>query len=157
MIQAVEETEAYQYLLDINQIMAVLPHRYPFLLLDRIVKYEPGVAIEGYKNVSINEPFMSAYQPDNPVFPPTLIVEALAQLGGVMVANLPEGRGKLGLLIGIEEARFYEPIYPGDQLYLRSELIRIRGNLGKAKGQASVNGKVVGEGRVLFALAPNKD
>lgn len=141
--------------LDIRQIQAVLPHRYPFLLVDRIVEMETGKKAVGIKNVTINEPFFQGHFPDYPVMPGVLIVEALAQVGAVAILSVEENRGKIGLLAGLDGFRFKEQVRPGDTLVLEVELTRVRGSVGKGHGVAKVNGKVVAEGDLMFALADN--
>jgi beta-hydroxyacyl-ACP dehydratase FabZ len=135
------------------EIMDFLPHRYPFLLLDRIVEYEEGKRIVGLKNVTINEPFFQGHFPGVPVMPGVLIVEAMAQAGGVLVfKTLPEREKKLVFLMGIEGARFRKPVQPGDQLRLEMEVIRVKARVGKLAGKAYVDGARVAEAEILFSL-----
>ena len=135
------------------EIMEFLPHRYPFLLLDRIVEYEEGKRIVGLKNVTINEPFFQGHFPGVPVMPGVLIVEAMAQAGGVLVfKTLPEREKKLVFLMGIEGARFRKPVQPGDQLRLELEVIRVKARVGKLAGKAYVDGALVAEAEILFSL-----
>jgi beta-hydroxyacyl-ACP dehydratase FabZ len=135
------------------EIMDFLPHRYPFLLLDRIVEYEEGKRIVGLKNVTINEPFFQGHFPGVPVMPGVLIVEAMAQAGGVLVfKTLPEREKKLVFLMGIEGARFRKPVQPGDQLRLELEVIRVKARVGKLAGKAYVDGARVAEAEILFSL-----
>lgn len=135
------------------EIMDFLPHRYPFLLLDRIVEYEEGKRIVGVKNVTINEPFFQGHFPGVPVMPGVLIVEAMAQAGGVLVFKaLPEREKKLVFLMGIEGARFRKPVQPGDQLRLELEVIRVKARVGKLAGKAYVDGTLVAEAEILFSL-----
>jgi beta-hydroxyacyl-ACP dehydratase FabZ len=135
------------------EIMDFLPHRYPFLLLDRIVEYEEGKRIVGLKNVTINEPFFQGHFPGVPVMPGVLIVEAMAQAGGVLVfKTLPEREKKLVFLMGIEGARFRKPVQPGDQLRLHMEIIRVKSRVGKLAGKAYVDGALVAEAEILFSL-----
>lgn len=138
---------------DIQKVMDFLPHRYPFLLLDRIVEYEEGKRIVGLKNVTINEPFFQGHFPGVPVMPGVLIVEAMAQAGGVLVfKTLPEREKKLVFLMGIEGARFRKPVQPGDQLRLELEVIRVKARVGKLAGKAYVDGARVAEAEILFSL-----
>lgn len=140
-------------IMDATQIQAVIPHRYPFLLVDRIVELETGKKAVGVKNVTINEPFFQGHFPSYPVMPGVLIVEALAQVGALAVLSMEENKGKIGFLAGIDEFRFKEQVKPGDTLILEVELTRVRGSIGKGHGIAKVNGKVVAEGGLMFALS----
>lgn len=138
--------------LDITQIQEIIPHRYPFLLVDKIVELELGKRAVGIKNVTINEPFFQGHFPGYPVMPGVLIVEALAQVGAVAMLSMEEHQGKIGLFAGIDEFRFKDQVKPGDTLTLEVELTRVRGTVGKGHGKALVNGKVVAEGGLMFAL-----
>ncbi|QRG67348.1 3-hydroxyacyl-ACP dehydratase FabZ [Brevibacillus choshinensis] len=138
--------------LDIVQIQEIIPHRYPFLLVDKIVELEQGKRAVGVKNVTINEPFFQGHFPGYPVMPGVLIVEALAQVGAVAMLSMEEHQGKIGLFAGIDEFRFKDQVKPGDTLTLDVELTRVRGTVGKGQGKALVNGKVVAEGGLMFAL-----
>ncbi|MBG9942243.1 3-hydroxyacyl-ACP dehydratase FabZ [Brevibacillus formosus] len=143
--------------LDIMQIQEIIPHRYPFLLVDKIEELELGKKAVGIKNVTINEPFFQGHFPGYPVMPGVLIVEALAQVGAVAMLSMEEHQGKIGLFAGIDEFRFKDQVKPGDTLVLEVELTRVRGTVGKGHGRALVNGKVVAEGGLMFALtAGNK-
>ncbi|BAH46399.1 (3R)-hydroxymyristoyl-[acyl carrier protein] dehydratase [Brevibacillus brevis NBRC 100599] len=143
--------------LDIMQIQEIIPHRYPFLLIDKIEELELGKRAVGIKNVTVNEPFFQGHFPGFPVMPGVLIVEALAQVGAVAMLSMEEHQGKIGLFAGIDEFRFKDQVKPGDTLVLEVELTRVRGTVGKGHGRALVNGKVVAEGGLMFALtAGNK-
>ncbi|NTU21739.1 3-hydroxyacyl-ACP dehydratase FabZ [Brevibacillus sp. HB1.2] len=143
--------------LDIMQIQEIIPHRYPFLLIDKIEELELGKRAVGIKNVTVNEPFFQGHFPGYPVMPGVLIVEALAQVGAVAMLSMEEHQGKIGLFAGIDEFRFKDQVKPGDTLVLEVELTRVRGTVGKGHGKALVNGKVVAEGGLMFALtAGNK-
>jgi beta-hydroxyacyl-ACP dehydratase FabZ len=134
--------------------MKFLPHRYPFLLVDRILELEPEKRIVGLKNVTINEPFFQGHFPGAPVMPGVLIIEAMAQVAGVMIyRNLPDREKKLIYFTGIESAKFRRPVVPGDQLRIEMELLNRRSNFGKMQGRANVEGKLVAEAIVLFAIA----
>jgi 3-hydroxyacyl-[acyl-carrier-protein] dehydratase len=132
---------------DIAQIMRAIPHRYPFLLVDRIVDVVKGASAVGVKNVSINEPFFQGHFPDHPVMPGVLIVESMAQTAGVLVVETlgPEARGKLVYFLSIDGAKFRRPVVPGDQLRVRVEKERQRGNIWKFRGEARVDGKIAAE------------
>lgn len=133
-------------------IQDVIPHRYPFLLVDRILELEEGKRAVGVKNVSANEPYFQGHFPGNPVMPGVLILEAMAQVGAVAILSLPENRGKTGYFAGIDRARFRQPVLPGDQLRLEVEILKSRGSLGKGRGEAKVDGRLVAEAELLFAL-----
>jgi 3-hydroxyacyl-[acyl-carrier-protein] dehydratase len=142
--------------MDIGEILKVIPHRYPFLLVDRILEVEPGRRAVGLKQVTINEPFFQGHFPGYPIMPGVLIVEALAQVGAIAVLSLPENRGKLALFAGIDNFRFRRPVVPGDSLRLEVELVRMRGTVGKGQARALVDGQVVADGELMFALADFK-
>lgn len=138
---------------DIGSIMAVMPHRYPFLLIDRITKIVPGKRIEGFKNVTINEPFFQGHFPDHPIMPAVLIIEAMAQVGGVLLmSNVEDARGKLVYFSGIDKARFRRPVTPGDRIHFELELVKRRGPLCKMRGVARVDDKVVAEADLLSTI-----
>lgn len=139
-------------MLDVKQIQDIIPHRYPFLLVDRIVELEPGKRAAGIKQVSINEPFFQGHFPQYPVMPGVLITEALAQVGAVALLVAEENRGKLGFLAGLDGFRFRGQVKPGDTLTLEVEIIRMKGSIGKGRGVAKVDGSVVAEGEIMFAL-----
>ncbi|NLJ33929.1 MAG: 3-hydroxyacyl-ACP dehydratase FabZ [Firmicutes bacterium] len=133
-------------------ILGVLPHRYPFLLVDRILTVEEGKRAVGLKNVTINEPFFVGHFPDHPVMPGVLIVEALAQVAAFTVLGQGGMEGKLGYFTGIDKMRFRRPVLPGDQLRLEAELVRQRASMAKARVQALVDGEVAAAGEITFAL-----
>lgn len=136
-----------------EQIQAILPHRYPFLLVDRIIEFEPGSRAVGLKNVTINEPFFQGHFPGRPIMPGVLIIEAMAQVGGVVLLKIPEAAGHLALFAGIDQVRFRRPVVPGDQLLMTLELITLRQKrIGKMRGQAHVDGQLVTEGELMFSL-----
>lgn len=140
-------------LLDINQIQAILPHRYPFLLVDRIVDYEAGKRVVGIKNVTLNEPFFAGHFPGAPVMPGVLIVEAMAQTAGVMMlASMPDRETKLVFFTGIDSAKFRRPVVPGDQLRLELTVLKLRPRYIKLRGEAYVDGQLVAEAGISSAL-----
>lgn len=138
--------------MDINEIMKVIPHRYPFLLIDGILELDPGKKAVGIKNVTINEPYFQGHFPGYPVMPGVLIIEAMAQVGAVAVLSMPEMEGRLALFAGIDGARFRRQVAPGDQLMLEVEILKTKGPIGKGKGVARVDGKLAAEADLMFAL-----
>jgi beta-hydroxyacyl-ACP dehydratase FabZ len=140
-------------ILDVNEIRALLPHRYPFLLVDRIVEMD-GERVVGIKNVTANEPFFEGHFPDFPVMPGVLIVEAMAQTAGVLVLKSIEDREKkLVLLVAIENARFRRPVVPGDTLRIEMQVVKRKASVAKMAGKATVDGQVVAEAEVMCKLA----
>jgi len=138
------------------EIQKIIPHRYPFLLVDRIDEIEPGKRAVGIKNVSVNEPFFQGHFPGIPIMPGVLIVEALAQVGCVAILSLEENKGKLGVFTGINEMRFRRQVVPGDTLRLEIEMLVFKRGIGKAKVIATVEGKTVAEGEIMFALVKSE-
>lgn len=147
-------SEAIAAPLDSRQIQAILPHRPPFLLIDRVIEIEPGRRVVGLKQVTINEPFFPGHFPGYPVMPGVLIVEALAQAGAVAVLSLPQNRGRIVFFAGIDGFRFRKPVEPGATLRLEVTLDRLRATVGRGQGRALVDGEVVAEGQLTFALGP---
>jgi 3-hydroxyacyl-[acyl-carrier-protein] dehydratase len=139
-------------ILDVNEIRQILPHRFPFLLVDRIVELEPE-RIVGIKNVTVNEPFFDGHFPEFPVMPGVMIVEAMAQTAGVLVLkSIPDRDNKLVLLVSIEAAKFRRPVVPGDQLRIEMTVIRRKGSVAKMAGRATVDGVLVAEAEVMCKL-----
>ncbi len=134
-------------------IRELIPHRYPFLLVDRVEEVEPGVRAVGIKNVTQNEPFFQGHFPDYPVMPGVLIVEAMAQVGAVGVMTLEDYQGKLALFAGIDGVRFRRQVIPGDVLRMEVEISRLKGRVGRGKGSATVNGERACEADLMFAFA----
>ena len=138
---------------DIARIQELLPHRFPFLLVDRVTELEPGVRAAGIKQVTINEWFFQGHFPGRPVMPGVLIVEALAQVGAVALLSQPEHAGKIVFFAGIDGVRFRRVVVPGDTLHLSVELTKLRSRVGKGRGEAWVEGQLAAEGEFTFALA----
>ena len=138
--------------LNIEEIQAILPHRPPFLLVDKITDYVPGEWAKGIKAVTVNEPFFVGHFPQYHVMPGVLIIEALAQVGAVAILSLPENKGKLAFFGGIKNARFKKQVRPGDVLELSCELIERRGPVGFGKAVAKVDGRVAAQGELTFAI-----
>lgn len=138
--------------LGIQEIMEIIPHRQPFLLLDRVEELEPGVRAVAYKNVTYNEPFFAGHFPQEPVMPGVLMVEALAQAGAVAILSLEENRGKTAYFGGINSARFRKKVVPGDVLKLECEIIKRKGPIGVGNAKASVNGEVVVNAELTFMI-----
>jgi 3-hydroxyacyl-[acyl-carrier-protein] dehydratase len=134
------------------EIMRIIPHRYPFLLVDRVVELEPGKRVVAIKNVTANEPQFTGHFPDRPIMPGVLMVEAMAQAGAVAVLSLPEYAGKLALFAGIDECRFRRTVLPGDTLRMEVTLEKLRGTFGRARAVASVDGEVAAEATISFII-----
>ena len=139
-------------MLDIEQIRDVLPHRYPFLLVDRILELVPEKSARGYKNVTINEEFFEGHFPGHAVMPGVLVCEAMAQVGGVLLLSMTGNEGKLAYFGGMDRVRFRKPVIPGDTLVTDVDLIVNKGNIGKVRAVARVDGEVAAEGEFIFAL-----
>ncbi|GIN69728.1 3-hydroxyacyl-[acyl-carrier-protein] dehydratase FabZ [Bacillus sp. J14TS2] len=139
-------------MLDIQQIKDIIPHRYPFLLVDRVLEVDAGKKAVAIKNVTANEPFFNGHFPEYPVMPGVLIVEALAQTSGIAMMQTSENEGKLGLFAGIDKCRFKRQVVPGDQLKLEAEITRMRGSIAKANVKATVDDELVCEAEIMFAL-----
>jgi 3-hydroxyacyl-[acyl-carrier-protein] dehydratase len=140
--------------LDYAAIERILPHRYPFLLVDRITELEVDKRIVGIKNVSLNERYLWHPANGSPVLPPTILTEAVAQVGAILVLAKPENRQRLPFFAGIERVRFRHPVHPGDVVIIEANVVRLRSRMGMLKGIARVDGRSVVEGTMTFALGP---
>lgn len=141
--------------LDSVAIREIIPHRYPFLLVDRIDALDPGKSASGVKNVTANEQFFQGHFPDYPVMPGVLIVEAIAQVGAVALLSLEEHQGKIAFFAGINNVRFKRQVKPGDTLSLEVELKQVRRGIGSGEGVATVDGELACKGEFMFAIAPD--
>ncbi len=140
--------------IDIQKIMKHLPHRYPFILVDRILKMEPGKRVVGLKNVTINEPFFQGHFPGTPIMPGVLILESMAQTGGVLaISSLAEGgEGALMYFMGLDQVKFRKMVVPGDQLILELDVLKQRSKIMKLEGVAKVDGKIVAEAQLMATI-----
>ena len=151
-----EELDIKGKTLDITMIQKILPHRSPFLLVDRITEVTDKRVV-GIKNVTINEPFFQGHFPGRPIMPGVLIIEAMAQVGGVGALNIKENLGKLAFFLSIKEAKFRKPVVPGDQLVMEVDILKTKLSIMQARGVAKVNGEVVTEAEFMFAfVTPNE-
>ncbi len=138
--------------MDINEILQVLPHRYPFLLVDRIVELEPGSKAVGIKNVSINEPHFAGHFPGRPIMPGVLMIEAMAQVGACALFSQDKYKGQLGFLAGVDKMRFKRQVIPGDTLVITSRVIKLKANFGWFEGEVRVNNDLVCRGELMFGI-----
>jgi len=141
-----------QAVLDTKDILKILPHRYPFLLVDRVVDFEGDTKCTGVKNVTMNEPFFPGHFPGHPVMPGVLQVEAMAQVGSILMLRKPENQGKIGYFMSADKVKFRKPVMPGDTLIIEAEAIKMRGSIGQTYCRCLVNGEVVSEGELKFSL-----
>ena len=141
-------------MVSIREILDILPHRYPFILVDRILEMEENKRAVGIKCVTINEPFFQGHFPGLPTMPGVMIAEALAQVGGIMLMASNREEKVIPYLAGIQKLRFKKPVYPGDVLRMEVEMLGGKGGMGKVKGEVTVDGEVVAFGEMLFALVP---
>ncbi|GEK33282.1 3-hydroxyacyl-ACP dehydratase FabZ [Kurthia sibirica] len=144
-------------MLTADQIQQILPHRYPFLLVDRITELEVGKRAKGFKNVTINEEFFQGHFPGYPVMPGVLIIEAMAQVGGIALLSSDDYKGRIVFLTGIDNARFKRQVIPGDVLTMEVEFLKIRGGMGKGHGKVTVGDELVCEADILFAIGPKAE
>jgi 3-hydroxyacyl-[acyl-carrier-protein] dehydratase len=138
--------------MDINEIKKILPHRYPFLLVDRIIELEPGVRAIGIKNLTINEPQFAGHFPEHPIMPGVLMIEAMAQVGACALFCQDKYKGQLGVLAGVEKMRFKRQAVPGDSLIIRCEVIKIKSNFGWFKGEIHIEKDLVCRGELMFGM-----
>lgn len=134
------------------EVQNIIPHRYPFLLVDKVLELEPGKRAVAIKNVTINEPFFQGHFPGYPIMPGVLIVEALAQTAGIAAASLEENKGMLGVFTGIDTMKFRKQVVPGDVLRLEAEILNLKMGMAKVKVSATVDGKTAAEGEIKFAM-----
>ncbi|HEY0615052.1 MAG TPA: 3-hydroxyacyl-ACP dehydratase FabZ [Candidatus Elarobacter sp.] len=139
--------------LDVREIMKILPHRYPMLLIDRITELEPMVRARGYKNVTFNEPMFTGHFPGNPLFPGVYMIEALAQLGGTTILEPGDMARKVPYLAGIDKAKFRRPVVPGDRLDMEARVLKTKMNIGWVEVEASVGGKKVVSAELTFSIS----
>ena len=142
--------------LDYNAIERILPHRFPFLLVDRIIELEPDKRIVGIKNVSRNERYLAHQQGESPALPPTILTECVAQVGAILILWKPENRDKLPFFMGIKRVRYRLPVYAGDVIEIEARVKRLRSRMGELEGFARVNGRIVVDGTMTFALGPSQ-
>ncbi len=140
--------------LDVNEIQKILPHRPPFLLIDRIIDTDNKTFVEAIKNVTINEPFFVGHFPGAPIMPGVLIIEAAAQAAAIVVMENPESKGKIPFFMSIDKVKFRKPVVPGDQLKFRIDVLRLRASSGRASAVVKVNDDVVAEAVLGFVIAP---
>jgi 3-hydroxyacyl-[acyl-carrier-protein] dehydratase len=137
-------------------IQNIIPHRYPFLLVDKIVEIEYGKRAVGIKNITVNEPFFQGHFPGNPIMPGVLIVEAMAQVGAVSILGMEQNKGKLAVFAGIDNMRFRKQVVPGDTLRMEVEMLLFKRGIGKAKAEAYVGDELAASGELMFAIIENK-
>ena len=143
--------------LDYAAIEQILPHRYPFLLVDRVTVLEPDRRIVGIKNVTLNERYLASRAGERPMLPPTILTEAVAQVGAILILSKPENREKLPFFAGIDRVRFKRPVYPGDVVEIEVTVRRLRSRMGQLDGFARVNGEIALAGTMTFALGSKPD
>ena len=139
-------------MIDINEILKILPHRYPFLLVDRIVEFEAGKMAKGIKNVTINEPFFQGHFPGHPIMPGVLLIEAMAQVGGILAFKSANVENKVVYFMGIDKARFRKPVMPGDRVELLLNVVKNRGDIWVFKGEAIVDAKLAAEAEIMATI-----
>jgi UDP-3-O-[3-hydroxymyristoyl] N-acetylglucosamine deacetylase/3-hydroxyacyl-[acyl-carrier-protein] dehydratase len=138
--------------LDVNQVMKLLPHRYPFLLVDRIISIEGDTKCTGVKNVTINEPFFQGHFPGHPVMPGVLQLEAMAQVASIVLMKMPEHQGKIGYFMSANNVKWRKPVFPGDTLIIETEMLKVKRSIAQATARVTVNGQVVSEADLMFSV-----
>lgn len=155
MKQSMPQTADIPYgeaVLDINEVMSLLPHRYPFLMVDRIIGFEGESKCRGVKNITVNEPYFQGHFPGHPVMPGVLQVEAMAQVASILMLRIPGNAGKIGYFMSADKVKFRRPVMPGDSMIIETEMTKMRGSIGQAMGRCLVNGQVVSEAELKFSL-----
>jgi len=152
MVPAPFNIPSGEAVMDINEVMKILPHRYPFLLVDRIVGFEGENKCTGIKNVTINEPFFQGHFPGHPIMPGVLQLEAMAQVASILLLRAPENQGKIGYFLSADKVKWRRPVLPGDTLMIETEILKIKRNIGQATARCIVNGQVVSEADLMFSL-----
>jgi UDP-3-O-[3-hydroxymyristoyl] N-acetylglucosamine deacetylase/3-hydroxyacyl-[acyl-carrier-protein] dehydratase len=138
--------------LDVTQVMKLLPHRYPFLLVDRIIGLEGETKCTGVKNVTINEPFFQGHFPGHPVMPGVLQLEAMAQVASIVLMKMPEHQGKIGYFMSANNVKWRKPVFPGDTLIIETEMLKVKRSIAQATARITVNGVVVSEADLMFSV-----
>lgn len=139
-------------MIDINDIKKILPHRYPFLLVDRVLELVPNQRVVALKNVTVNESFFNGHFPGKPVMPGVLIIESMAQAAGLVMLSQEEHKGKVPYFTGIDNARFRRPIVPGDQIIIEVDVLKVRGSVGRVKAVAKIDNQIATEAELMFVL-----
>ncbi len=152
MVPAPFNIPSGEAVMDINEVMKILPHRYPFLLVDRIIGFEGENKCTGIKNVTINEPYFTGHFPGHPIMPGVLQLEAMAQVASILLLRAPENQGKIGYFLSANNVKWRRPVLPGDTLMIEAEILKIKRNIGQAVGRCIVNGQVVSEADLMFSL-----
>jgi UDP-3-O-[3-hydroxymyristoyl] N-acetylglucosamine deacetylase/3-hydroxyacyl-[acyl-carrier-protein] dehydratase len=138
--------------LDINEVMKILPHRYPFLLVDRIIGFEGETKCTGIKNVTINEPFFEGHFPGHPIMPGVLQLEAMAQVASIVLLKIPQNQGKIGYFMSANNVKWRKPVLPGDTLVIETEITKLKRSIATGVGRCVVNGQVVSEAELMFSV-----